>query len=351
MFRRRTALLAVGCVTLALPAVAAARTKVVYAGGPAKFGQMLEQRYGAGVNNFLINRVTIHVGDSVAWNGASLAHGFHTVDIPKLNGSDLALLTSTGHAVTGADDASGKPFWFDGKVPALSFNPLLAPRSDGGVYTGTHRLESGLPIGPPKDFKVKFTTPGIYKYYCDIHPGMVGYVVVKAKRAAVPSSRQDAQTLKREELRFIGEAKAGDRGKVTGNRVSLGVSKPGGLEIFAMFPVKLTVKPGTTVRFFMPRGTTETHTASFGPAKYLIDLSNSIASPFPAPAAVYPSDPPGHTTLGPASHGNGFANTGALDRDSGTPLPASGSIKFLKPGTYHFICLIHPFMHGTVVVK
>ena len=55
--------------------------------------------------------------------------------------------------------------------------------------------------------------------------------------------------------------------------------------------------------------------------------------------------------LDPTSHGNGFANVGALDRDSGTPLPPSGTIKFTQPGTYQFICLIHPFMHGTVVVR
>ena len=26
------------------------------------------------------------------------------------------------------------------------------------------------------------------------------------------------------------------------------------------------------------------------------------------------------------------------------------SFKFTKPGTYHYICTIHPFMHGTVIV-
>jgi plastocyanin len=31
-------------------------------------------------------------------------------------------------------------------------------------------------------------------------------------------------------------------------------------------------------------------------------------------------------------------------------LPPSGKITFTAPGTYKFICLIHPFMHGTVVV-
>ena len=50
------------------------------------------------------------------------------------------------------------------------------------------------------------------------------------------------------------------------------------------------------------------------------------------------------------AHGNGFANIGGLDRDPTTPLPASGQIKFTTPGTYHYACLIHPFMHGTIIV-
>ncbi|MEA2146847.1 MAG: hypothetical protein QOG59_2434, partial [Solirubrobacteraceae bacterium] len=34
-----------------------------------------------------------------------------------------------------------------------------------------------------------------------------------------------------------------------------------------------------------------------------------------------------------------------------TPNPVSAQIKFTQAGTYHYICLIHPFMQGTVVVK
>jgi plastocyanin len=29
----------------------------------------------------------------------------------------------------------------------------------------------------------------------------------------------------------------------------------------------------------------------------------------------------------------------------------SSQIDFTTPGTYHFVCLIHPFMAGTIVVK
>jgi plastocyanin len=131
--------------------------------------------------------------------------------------------------------------------------------------------------------------------------------------------------------------------------VSLGKPGPGGLEVFAMFPSKLTIPAGTTVKFMMSSHTRETHTATFGPTDYRNGLVSSVTSPIPSPAAVYPSDPPGQTPVVPTEHG-GFANTGALDRDRSTPLPAFGAIKFTTPGTYSYQCLIHSFMHGTITV-
>ena len=52
-----------------------------------------------------------------------------------------------------------------------------------------------------------------------------------------------------------------------------------------------------------------------------------------------------------ATHGNGFWNSGALDSNSKSPLPANASLKFDTAGTYTFYCLIHPFMRGTVTVQ
>jgi plastocyanin len=55
--------------------------------------------------------------------------------------------------------------------------------------------------------------------------------------------------------------------------------------------------------------------------------------------------------LSPTSHGNGFGNTGVLDRDAGTGAPSSQKVDFTTPGIYRYQCLIHPFMHGTVIVS
>ena len=119
-----------------------------------------------------------------------------------------------------------------------------------------------------------------------------------------------------------------------------------------MFPATLTVNAGTTVTFQMSKKSFETHTATFGPKSYLAPLAKSFTGAI-SPTAVFPSDPPVQPiTLTPTSHGNGFANTGALDTDAASKqVPSSSQIDFTTPGTYHFVCLIHPFMQGTIVVK
>jgi plastocyanin len=147
-------------------------------------------------------------------------------------------------------------------------------------------------------------------------------------------------------------ARALPKTQLPADTVSLGESARGGVELFAMFPAKLTVNAGTTVTFQMSRKSFETHTATFGPKSYLAPLAKSFTGAI-SPTAAYPSSPPVQPiTLTPTSHGNGFANTGALDANpASTQIPSSGRIDFTTPGTYQFVCLIHPFMVGTIVVK
>lgn len=338
-----------------LPAAASARTKVVFAGGPGGFASQLQKNYGAGVNNFLLNKVTIHTGDSVVWNGKSLAGGFHTVDIPALGGSDQSLVVPTGKTVSGVNDVAGNPFWFNGQ-PSLGLNPALFGPTGGSTYNGSARVDSGLPLGPPRSFKVKFTKPGVYHYFCDVHYGMQGTVVVLPKSKHVPSAKQDTKTLKKVEAGYVASAILVDKTTAPVNSVSLGASGPGGLEVYAMFPSTLNVKKGTTVTFSMSAKSRETHTAAFGdtspPNGYVYKLAQTAFNSLVIdPRGIYPSDVPMPISLSKTSHGNGFANTGALDRDPATKPQASAQITFTQPGTYHYVCLIHSFMHGTIVVK
>jgi plastocyanin len=302
--------------------------------------------YSPDINAFFNKKVTINVGDTVAFQ----IRGFHTIDIPAKGGTPLPLLVP-GKIATGSDFA-GSPFWWSGHVPTIGFNPALLAPGKSAVYNGKKRLDTGLPLGKPKPFNITFSKPGTYKYFCDVHPGMVGTVVVKPDGAAIPSAKQDAKATVAQATAAVKAAKKAAVAKVPADTVSLGKTGPGGVELFGMFPSSLTVSAGTTVTFQMSTRSFEVHTATFGDKKTLTALAKGFQGiPFPS-QGVYPSDPPGTITESLTSHGNGFANTGVLDHNSATAqiLPSS-QIKFTQAGTYHFICLIHPFMHGTIIVK
>jgi plastocyanin len=355
--QRRFGALVVACACLALPTTAAARTKTVFAGPPPSseglavktLGKKFLSTFNPVVNAYFQRRVTIHVGESVYF----ILAGFHDVDLPGSGGKPLPLLTQ-GNTITVVTDVAGNPFWFNGKLPTLSLNPAVVARSRGTTYNGTARLTSGLPpeTGAPTPFKIRFTKAGTYKYFCDIHPGMVGFVVVKPKGAKVPSAKQDAAALNKQLTTDIAGAKKLATSKVPANQVRLGEANANGVELFTMFPSTLRVHTGTVATFSMSPRSFEIHTASFGPLKYLNQLNAALFGP-PGPTAqvLYPSDPASPILVDPTSHANGFANTGALDANSGsTQIPQSSKVQFTASGTYNFICLIHPLMHGTVVV-
>jgi plastocyanin len=341
---------------LAVPAAAVARTKSVIAGPPAATGKIakpllpkgFKAKYNPDIADFFLHRVTINAGDSVRFQ----INGFHTVDIPAKGQGDLPLFLPTKNVTTGVNDAAGNPFWFDGKLPVIGFNPALLGASGGTTYDGSKRIDSGLPLGPPKPLKVTFTKAGVYKFYCDVHPGMVGYVVVKPRNKPVPTARQDLRSLTSQITRDVLSARKLSRTKVTGDNVSLGASNSFGVELFSMFPATVSVKKGTVVTFAMSKDTRQTHTASFGPLSYVSSLANAFGSSLTLPSeGVYPSSPTQPISETQTAHGNGFANTGVLDQDpTTTALPPAGKIRFDQAGIYHFICLIHPFMHGTIVV-
>jgi len=293
--------------------------------------------------------VPIHAGDSLNFK----IQGFHDVDIPAKGGKPLPFIVPNG--VTGnLKDEAGSPFWFDGR-PSFGPNGALFAGTPTATYDGSKRILSGLPLNGPPPLKVTFAKKGSYAFYCDIHPGMKGSVKVVGKKAKAPTKKADHKALKKEVARVLKEAKAAYHRKSPKNTVDLGRSSAHAAEILAMFPRKLTVKKGTTVRFRMPAQSFETHTATFGddpakPGTYNGALSDSFASPAIDSRALYPSDP-GLVGVTKTLHGNGFWNSGALDAVKGAPLPSSRRVSFTEKGTFRFWCLIHPNMVGTIVVK
>jgi plastocyanin len=352
---RTKAAFAAAIAVLVVPVSASAATRSVDMGSPPSAAKSLG-KFSADANAFFPSTTTIHVGDSVRF----LPVGFHNLDLPKKGGGPTELFAPHG-TNAGLNDAAGVPFWFNGQ-PNLQFNfPALAPAGFGKTftYTGAKGVQSGLPVAPkPKPVTVKFAKSGSYTYFCDIHPGMKATIRVKAKSKSIPSAKAHAKLVKDQVARAAATAKKLAKVTPPANTVDLGVAGKGGVEIFAMVPAQTTVPVGTTVTFQMSTGTYETHTATFGPgniedpASYIGKIAKSFEGPSIDNTGVYPSEPPG--TLGsmnPALHGNGFWNSGGLDRVSATPLPPTSQVRFTAPGTYTFYCVIHPFLMGTVTVQ
>jgi plastocyanin len=357
-YRITTATALAAGVALAAPVVAQAATKTVDMGVPLK-SQPTFQAVGGDVNDFFPHGTTIHVGDSIKF----VPTGFHTVELLKKGAkAPLPLIIPTGQNVSGANDAAGNPFWFNG-LPQLGFNPALATGSLGKTvtYNGSKGVESGLPLAAkPKPMTVKFTKAGTFTFYCNVHVGMKGTVKVLAKAKKIPTGKQDATTLSKQVSRDLKIAKALPKTQVSSGTVHVGQSGAFGVEFFGFLPGNMTVPAGTTVTFAMTPKSYEIHTATTGPgnpetepSSYLGMLTASLNNPVPDPAAIYPSDPPpaGVPSVTPTSHGNGFWNSGAMSVVKGTPLPGSSQVKFNTPGTYQFYCLVHPFMHGTITVR
>jgi plastocyanin len=208
---------------------------------------------------------------------------------------------------------------------------------------------------------VKFSKKGTYRYFCDVHSGMEGQVVVKRRSAKIPTAKQDKRRLRKQVNTALSRAKKLPSTTPPANTVYVGGSAKGGVEYFGMLPAKLTVPTGTTVTFAMSPRSYEVHTASFGtgnpntdPNSYLGQIAASFqGAPTLDPRGVYPSQAPGTPPAAYSGglHGNGFWNSGVLDQSPASPQPASNTVTFGTAGTYDYYCLIHPFMRGQVIVQ
>jgi plastocyanin len=348
------AVAAVACVAVAMPSAAQAKTKTVAMGLPTAKLQKKFQKHGSDVNDFFPHGTTIHVGDKVRF----VPTGFHTVDFPAKGGGAESFVAPQG-PISGSNDAAGQPFWFNGR-PNLGFNPVLITNQGYGkkfTYNGKKAVLSGLPIAPKnKPMVVKFAKAGNFTYFCNLHPGMKGVVHVRPASKKVPTAATDKKVLGRQISRDLKIAKGLANTIVPAKTVFVGSAGPHGVEFFGMFPLKgLTVHVGDSVLFQMTKGSFEDHTATFGPGSpsdpntYLGQIAATLQAPTFDPRLVYPSD---NTAVNytSATHGNGFWNTGVMDRSSATPLPARNSVTFTQPGKFKFYCMIHPFMVGTVNV-
>ena len=113
-----------------------------------------------------------------ATRSSSSPAGFHNTDLPKKGGTPAALLLPTGQNVTGLNDAAGNPFWFNGRVPQVSFNPVARqeqPRQDAELQRRQGASTPGCRRSrKPKPMTVKFTKTGHLRVLLRHPPGDEG---------------------------------------------------------------------------------------------------------------------------------------------------------------------------------
>jgi plastocyanin len=335
---------------LLMSQVASARVVQAVA-GPALKPKLAHLDFDA----FFRKAIKIHVGDTVSWT----LDGFHTVTFPAPGQQPPPfVLPLANEVVSGAIDAAGNPFFFNGQ-PKLLVNPAAAFPAGGPTYNGSAFANSGLPAGsgPGKPFSLKFTKAGTYRYYCLVHPTMTGTVTVLPKSRKVPTPTEDKLAAVAEQIAATKLAVKLAKVKPGPRTVFIGHDK-GGVAWLRFFPEKLTVKVGQPVKFVIS-SLVEQHTVTFGPAAYRAQLEAHFVETIPNPAgpptivnnpiAAYPSDLPGKLPPNDGTnHGNGFENAGLLGIGEG--LSSSAEFTFSKPGVYHYQCEVHPDMNGTITV-
>jgi plastocyanin len=287
------------------------------------------------INDFIPKPITINVGDTVTWRVDSTE--FHTVTF--LSGAPQP-------PFVGPTDAG----------PAIT--PLAAFPVGDREYDGTGVRSSGL-LNKGETYSLTFTRPGTFEYVCLVHPSMKAQVVVREAGAPADTPAQvEAQiaphiandlATRALPLAFkygTVQATAAPSGGLT-VAVAAGVGD-GHVALMRFLPQDLTIRVGDQVTW-TNQDPEVPHTVTF------------MVGGMPHPEVIRPvpqPDGPPLLTLNPAV----LQPTGG-DTFDGTAMAHSGfmgevrpvttyTLRFTRPGTYTYVCLLHDHMGmtGTVTV-
>ena len=314
----------------------------------------------ADVLAFFPRLTTITAGQSVTFDLA----GFHTVTFGNQKAFSLVVPFPKG-VQPSLPDAASEPLWWAEHAPLLALNPRAFPQLGGATIStpsqvrssGLLRVFTASPKHPPKPYTLTFTKPGLYRFFCIIHAGMHGAIRVLPSTATAPSADQAAARVKAQLTKAISDVKSIQSGKPSESlTVWVGTGTLDGAEVTSFFPKRLEVSPGDTVKF-VQHDPTDIHTVTFGPDPYTGKIENTFVSPkgtvnpFGAFPSEAPSQPGAPVTYDGANHGNGYVNSGILYPYTARQAPHLFRVTFTKSGVYHFECVIHSNMDGTIVVR
>lgn len=362
----------------------------------------LSEKFPAEYNGFLPGKLNIHSGDTLHFT----SDGFHTVTMLPAGAKpdpwladNAASGTSDYYTLTQSDPDEGDDMY---KVGTAALMPSRFDCGGAGQpacqfsgsgmsfgWRGDGVLNSGAPLAGPIDFSTTVTAPAGATVYalCLIHPATMRLpitVVDDSEKATDPASAEKiaAQTVAKstktaaalhrsystKHIRrkapgggFVWEAWAGiDRGPIA---------------LLALYPARLNVRLGDSIRWRFAGLLSETHTVA-GPLEEALELANSLpeircdldtdsgtspdveALPPPVfcPGSLYQLEIDWPEGLVPARGDGVFENDpeSSGTRGSDTGIRDDYTLSFPRPTGQEgatFICLIHPFMRTTVVAS
>ena len=325
-------------LTALLAALAGAGAQPVAAQGAAQQWEVqvsaVDPTNGVIMQGFAPNPLTIRVGDTVTWRW-SMNPAPHTVTFNSGKPSPADIVPGPG---------PGELMLGPGAFPIGPPGPVIA-------YDGTQQVSSGIPNDPNGTFSLTFTRTGTFGYVCVLHPGMRGEVNVR--EAGAPLTETPAQATARGQAtagsllsRMQAGAAAVSSETMGGVHTAMaGLGDGFGASALQFLPGDLSVRRGDTVVWVMP-DPFEVHTISFPSGTTPPDFIDPRppAQPGGPPLLVIPAN-----VAGPVG-GSTYAGQGLVS----SGIVGNGGAYFLRfdapPGSYAYLCLIHPTMRGRVTV-
>jgi plastocyanin len=328
--RKLAALLAVAAVGFAVWGIgrAYAATFAVLAG--AESADMAVQ-----IDQFLPSAVTINVGDTVTWGFYS--GEFHTVTF-------LA--------------GEPRPSYLELTADGITLHPWAATRQGNAFYDGSGVRSSGL-LSRRDEYSLTFTSPGQFPYVCLIHPEMAGEVTVipagltgdtqASIDARIPF--QLASALAERALPAILQfATVGTATTTEGDRsvvVAAGAGD-GRVAVVRFMPANVVVHVNDLVSW-VNQDAVQPHTVTFLAGEPRPENLVEVVQPDGTARWVWNPRVLRFQGLGVVD-GTRFTTSGLLSREPGAL--NSFTLRFTRPGTFEYRCLLHDAlgMTGTVTV-
>ena len=282
-------------------------------------------------------RLQVHRGDTVRW----LLAGFHNIHF----NTELTMFLV--------------PYEQEG-MQELQINPEIAfpTVESGGIYTGG-TVNSGLPLGGPEQSQPYFeltidAEPGVYTYFCDVHPGMTGTIEVVADDVAIPTPSEALSTgfeelysLLVSSFPLVEQATTNAENHMHEGGANIIVGAGAGLVVnFDFYPNVVVINPGQSV----------TWTLSPDITPFPVGVSSAPGLPFEEIIRfVPPSDGGAPSIVFSDLYVNGQVESGSEiglnDRWLSGILDAGESytLTFREPGVYRFTDT-GPGKNGAVVV-